>query len=72
MYDQNPECDVAGCNRPAMWILLADIDGADSLLCPTHWQKLQHNDPTRAKLFGPLNEIVIRHGPVSSPANENA
>jgi hypothetical protein len=70
LYDQNPECDVAGCKRPATWILLADLADGDSLLCADHMRKLSASNPERACLFGPLSEIVIRHSvPVSSPSD---
>ena len=71
MYDQNPDCDVKSCRRPATWILLADLEDADSLLCPLHWERLHRSDPGRASLFGPLNEIVIRQS-LNAPASENA
>ena len=67
MNEQNPDCDVAGCNHPATWILLADLEDGDSLLCAGHWQRLNVENPTRAGLFGPLNEIVIRHTTPASP-----
>jgi hypothetical protein len=71
MDEQNPDCDVRGCRNEAKWILLADIDDADSLLCLKHLQRLEKRDPDRASLFGPLNEIVIRQT-LSSRAADGA
>jgi hypothetical protein len=72
MDEQNPDCDVNGCRNQAAWILLADIEDADSLLCLAHLRRLERSDPLRASLFGPLNEIVIRQPLSSPPAGENA
>ena len=71
MYDQNPDCDAAGCTRPALWILLSDLEGSDSLLCALHLEQLSESDPARACLFGPLNKIVIRAGVPSRPPTKN-
>ena len=70
MYDQNPDCDIAGCKKPATWIMLADMEDADSLLCAGHLEKLRQSDPSRAILFGPLNQIVIRES-LNARAKEN-
>ena len=58
--DQNPDCDVEGCGAPACWIMLADSEDADSLSCADHLNELGDSNLERARLFGPLNEIVIR------------
>ena len=72
MYEQNPDCDVSGCTRPATWILLADLEESDSLLCGEHLERLSGSDPARACLFGPLNEIVIHATPPALPPTKNA
>ena len=70
--DQNPDCDIEGCESPATWILLADFEDSDSLLCVGHIAQLRNTDPERARLFGPLNEIVIRQPPFGAPTGEKA